>query len=131
MKSWVTILADRKSWTTRRVFIFFIAIAMALFHLYAAGIRPLPGVQQRTTHLSFALALIFLIFPFRSKSDESKETKVSDEHGPLSFFDITLVLLSFFLGVYVFWEWEALSFRTGMPNFMDNLCSLPRDSPRP
>jgi TRAP transporter 4TM/12TM fusion protein len=124
MKSWVTILADRKSWTTRRVFIFFIAIAMALFHLYAAGIRPLPGVQQRTTHLSFALALIFLIFPFRSKSDEGKETKVSDEHGPLSFFDIALVLLSFFLGVYVFWEWEALSFRTGMPNFMDNLCSF-------
>ena len=124
MKSWVTILADRKSWTTRRVLIFFIAIAMALFHLYAAGIRPLPGVQQRTTHLSFALALIFLIFPFRSKSDESKETKVSDEQGPLSFFDITLVLLSFFLGVYVFWEWEALSFRTGMPNFMDNLCSF-------
>jgi TRAP transporter 4TM/12TM fusion protein len=124
MKSWVTILADRKGWTTRRVLIFFIAIAMAMFHLYAAGIRPLPGVQQRTTHLSFALALIFLIFPFRSKSDESNETKVSDEQGPLSFLDIALVLLSFFLGLYVFWEWEALSFRTGMPNFMDNLCSF-------
>jgi TRAP transporter 4TM/12TM fusion protein len=124
MKSWVTILSDRKGWTTRRVLIFLIAIAMAMFHLYAAGIRPLPGVQQRTTHLSFALALIFLIFPFRSKSDESNETKVSDEQGPLSFLDISLVLLSFFLGLYVFWEWEALSFRTGMPNFMDNLCSF-------
>lgn len=111
-------------WTTRRVLVFIIAVAMALFHMYTAGVRPLPGVQQRTTHLSFALALIFLIFPFRARSDESQETKVSDEIRPLTFIDIVLVLLSFFLGVYVFVEWEALAFRTGMPNFLDNLCSF-------
>jgi TRAP transporter 4TM/12TM fusion protein len=109
--------------TPRRILVFIIAIAMALFHLYTSGVRPLPGVQQRTTHLAFALALIFLIFPFRPKTDESQETKVSDEIRPLEIIDIALVLLSFFLGVYVFVEWEDLAFRTGMPNLMDNICS--------
>lgn len=110
--------------TPRRVLVFVIAIAMALFHMYTSGVRPLPGVQQRATHLAFALALIFLIFPFRPKSDESQETKVTDEQRPLETIDIVLVLLSFFLGVYVFVEWEDLAFRTGMPNLMDNICSF-------
>jgi TRAP-type uncharacterized transport system fused permease subunit len=48
---------------------------MALFHMYTAGIRPLPGVQQRTIHLSFALALSFLMFPSKPKKDESQESK--------------------------------------------------------
>jgi TRAP transporter 4TM/12TM fusion protein len=97
---------------------------MALFHLYTAGVRPMPGVQQRTTHLAFALSLIFLMFPFKSKSDESQEAKVSDEDRRLSFLDVLLVLCSLFLGVYVFVEWESLAFRTGMPSFLDSFCSV-------
>ena len=113
-----------RPWTTRRFAIFIIAVAMALFHMYTSGVRPMPGVQQRTIHLSFALALIFLMFPFRSKEDATQEEKVADEFRPLGIVDVLLVLLSFFLGVYVFLEWEALSFRTGMPNLLDNLCSV-------
>jgi TRAP transporter 4TM/12TM fusion protein len=111
-------------WNPRRVIVFILAVAMALFHMYTSGVRPLPGVQQRTTHLAFALALIFLIFPFRTKTDESQEAKVSDENRPLEIIDVVLVLLSFFLGVYVFVEWEDLAFRTGMPNFLDNMTSV-------
>ncbi len=110
--------------TPRRVLIFIIAVAMALFHLYAAGVRPLPGVQQRAVHLAFALSLIFLMFPFRAKSDESQETKVSDEARPLSSIDIAFLALSFFIGIYVFVEYEALSFRTGMPSFLDSVCAF-------
>jgi TRAP transporter 4TM/12TM fusion protein len=104
--------------------IFVIAVAMALFHMYAAGVRPLPGVQQRTVHLSFGMALIFLMFPIRSKKDESQEGKVSNESRPLTIIDLVFVALSFFLGVYVFIEYEALSFRFGMPSFLDSFCSL-------
>ncbi len=111
-------------WPARRVLIFVIAVAMALFHMYTAGIRPLPGVQQRTIHLSFGLALAFLMFPFRSKKDESQESKVANENRPLGVIDIVFVALSFFLGVYVFIEYEALSFRVGMPSFLDSFCSL-------
>ncbi len=111
-------------WPARRVLIFVIAVAMALFHMYASGVRPLPGVQQRTVHLSFGLALSFLMFPLRSKKDESQESKIANENRPLTVIDLVFVALSFFLGVYVFIEYEALSFRFGMPNFLDSFCSL-------
>ena len=111
-------------WPARRVLIFVIAVAMALFHMYASGVRPLPGVQQRTVHLSFGLALSFLMFPIRPKKDESQEAKVANENRPLRVIDLVFVALSFFLGVYVFIEYEALSFRFGMPSFLDSFCSL-------
>jgi len=114
----------RSFWPSRRILIFIIAVAMALFHMYTAGVRQLPGVQQRTIHLSFALALTFLMFPFKSKSDDSQEIKVANEFRPLSPIDILLLAASFFLGVYVFVEYEGLSFRTGMPNFLESFCSL-------
>jgi len=110
-------------WTPRRIVIFFIALGMALFHIYTAGIRPLPGVQQRAVHLAFFLALTFLMFPFKAKGDETQEIKTANEFRPLSFTDLGLVTLSFFIGIYVFIEYEALSFRTGMPNFLDSFCS--------
>jgi len=97
---------------------------MGLFHMYTAGVRLLPGVQQRTVHLAFALALIFLIFPFRSKPSESGEGTEADEYRTLSLIDFFLVLVAFGIGVYVVVEFEALSFRTGIPNFLDSLCSI-------
>ena len=111
------------AWTPRRTVIFVIALAMAFFHIYTAGIRPLPGVQQRAVHLAFFLALTFLMFPFKAKGDETQEIKTANEFRPLSFTDFGLVALSFFVGIYVFVEYEALSFRTGMPNFLDSFCS--------
>jgi TRAP transporter 4TM/12TM fusion protein len=111
----------KREWNRRRILIFCIAVAMGLFHMYTAGIRPLPGVQQRTVHLAFALALVFLIFPFRAIEDDSQEAKVSDEYRRLGIADIVLILVSAFLGVYVFVEWEDLAFRTGMPNTLDTL----------
>ena len=120
-----TIASSKKArvWTPRRILIFVIALAMAFFHIYTAGFRPLPGVQQRSVHLSFFLALTFLMFPFKAKSDESQEIKIANEFRPLSFTDLALVALSIFIGVYVFLEYEALSFRTGMPNLLDSFCS--------
>lgn len=113
-----------KGWGARRILIFAIALAMALFHMYTAGVRQLPGVQQRTIHLSFTLALIFLLFPFKPKSKETGEGKVADEHRPIRIIDIALLLLSFFIGTYVFVDYENISFRTGIPNFLDSFCSF-------
>ena len=110
--------------TTRRVLIAVVAVAMALFHILTAGVRPLPGVQQRTMHLSFALTLIFLMFPLKTKTDETQDTKVTEENRPLSILDILLIGLSIFIGVYVLIEFEALSYRVGEPNFLDSACSL-------
>ncbi|GAI71579.1 unnamed protein product [marine sediment metagenome] len=42
-----------------------IGVAMSLFHLYTAGFGLFEAILQRSIHLSFALALTFLLFPFR------------------------------------------------------------------
>ena len=60
--------ADRQRMVADLIFV--IAVAMALFHMWTAGIRPMPGVQQRSIHLAFALALIFLMFPFKPREDD-------------------------------------------------------------
>jgi len=113
-----------RQWGTRRVLIFIIALSMALFHMYTAGVRQLPGVQQRTIHLSFALALIFLLFPFKAKSDEAGEGKVAEEHRPITIIDISFLIFAFCIGAYVFVDYENISFRTGIPNFLDSFCSF-------
>ena len=109
-------------WTSRRTLIFLIALAMALFHLYTSGVRPLPGVQQQSVHLSFALALTFLLFPFKRSGDSEEST--TDEYRPLTFIDIFLVILSFAIGMYVVFEFEALSYRVGEPNVLDSISSI-------
>ncbi len=108
----------------RAVIVFATAVAMAAFQIYTAGVRPFPGVIQRVVHLVFVMVLVFLMYPFKSKSDDAEETKVPVENRPLSIIDILLVLVSIFIGAYVFIEYEALSFRTGMPNLLDSFTSL-------
>ena len=106
----------------RRILIFLIALAMALFHLYASGIRPLPGIQQRSIHLAFALALTFLLFPFKSKL--GGESSTGHENRPLSLIDLLLVNLSFAIGTYGFIEYESFSFRVGSPSFLDSISAV-------
>jgi len=83
----------------RRILIFAIALAMGLFHIYTAGVRPFPAAQQRAIHLSFALAITFLMFPLRSRKDDAQEAKVSNENRAFSVSDVILLALSFFPGV--------------------------------
>lgn len=108
----------------RKILISIIALAMAAFHLYTAGVRMLPGTQQRTIHLAFVLALVYLLYPFRPRSDKSQEGKVADEGRPLSVVDVGLVCLSFGLGAYVFFDYENISFRVGIPSMLDTVCGV-------
>jgi len=112
--------AKRSVWNSRRILTFILGVGMALFHVYAAGVRPLPGIQQRAVHLSLALALTFLLFPFKVHGDE--EGASIDDHGPLSVMDLIPVFLSLAIGTYVFFDYEALSFRMREPNRLDILC---------
>jgi TRAP-type uncharacterized transport system fused permease subunit len=109
----------RSFWSGRKLMIGIIAVAMALFHLYTSGYRPFPGVQQRAIHLSFALALIFLLYPFRGKQVENSEEKETDDTRKLSIVDVVLLVLSLSIAGYLLVEYEALSMRVGMPNLLD------------
>jgi TRAP transporter 4TM/12TM fusion protein len=93
-----------------------IAVIMSLFHLYTAGFRLYPAMQQRTLHLMFALVLVFLIFPL-GKSDKAQPK-------PLLCLDLLLVLISFFIGAYVMFDYEGISGRAGGPDLLDSIVSL-------
>jgi len=89
---------------------------MSLVHLYTAGVRLFPAMQQRTMHLCFTLILIFLIFPLK-KSSQKINTKI------LSAVDFIFVCFSIFIGIYMFMEYENIALREGIPNTLDVIVS--------
>jgi TRAP transporter 4TM/12TM fusion protein len=67
-------------------------LSFSLFHLYTGIFGMLTAQLQRSVHLGFALALIFLLFPARKKN-RGKEHKVV-------WFDWILAVLSIIVGSY-------------------------------
>ncbi|MGX6443240.1 TRAP transporter permease [Neobacillus sp. K501] len=67
-------------------------LAFSLFHLYTGIFGMLTAQLQRSIHLGFALALIFLLFPARKKN-RGKELKVA-------WYDIILAIISIIVGAY-------------------------------
>jgi len=64
---------DRES-TFRRLsgyqyrIVYWVAVAFSCFQVYTAMFGAYPAQIQRSVHLSFAFALVFLLYPFRSKT---------------------------------------------------------------
>jgi TRAP-type uncharacterized transport system fused permease subunit len=83
-----------------------IAVAFALFHIYAGGFRPLVAYEQRTVHLTFALVLTFLLHPFR------KGEKIT-------WVEICLAAVSAGTGGYLFIEADQITGRMGIPSAFD------------
>ena len=124
-------LADAKSAVAknsgrslRSIIILIAAVGMTAFQIYTAGVRPFPGVIQRIVHLVFVMVLVFLMYPLKAKSTDKEEANIPVENRPLSAIDLILFFISVFIGGYVFIEYEALSFRTGMPNLLDSCVSF-------
>lgn len=101
---------------TRNAVITVVAVAMSLMHLYTSGVRLFPAMEQRTMHLCFALILVFLIFPLK-KFYKQVNTKI------LSSLDLIFICASFFIGIYMFMEYENISLREGIPNDLDVIVS--------
>lgn len=57
--------------------IFLVAISMSLFQLYTGFFGELPGAKQLSIHLTFAMVLCFLCFPFSKKSSRDR-VSISD-----------------------------------------------------
>ncbi|MDR7486522.1 MAG: TRAP transporter permease [Armatimonadota bacterium] len=55
-----------------------IAVAMALFHLYTARFGTLEALRQRAVHVAFALALVFLLYPFRRRGAAASRIGIAD-----------------------------------------------------
>ncbi|MFE8700453.1 TRAP transporter permease [Cytobacillus sp. FJAT-54145] len=72
--------------------VFFGLLAFSLFQLYTGIFGVFTAQIQRTIHLGFALALIFLLFPARKK-DRGRNHKVA-------WYDVILAVISIGVGAY-------------------------------
>ncbi|NYE04138.1 TRAP transporter 4TM/12TM fusion protein [Bacillus niacini] len=91
-------------------------LAFSLFHLYTGIFGMLTAQLQRSIHLGFALALIFLLFPARKKN-RGKEIKVA-------WYDIILAIVSVIVGAYWPVMIDDLVLRTGNVTGMDFFVGL-------
>jgi TRAP transporter 4TM/12TM fusion protein len=66
-------------------------LLFSLFHLYTAIFGQLTAQLQRSIHLGFALALIFLLFPAR---------KMNLKKNKVAWYDIVLALIAVAVGAY-------------------------------
>ncbi|RKQ35544.1 TRAP transporter permease [Oceanobacillus halophilus] len=91
-----------------------LAIAYSAYHLYVTY-NPIPALLQRSIHMSFGMALIFLLYPVVKKQDKSK----------IPFYDWILFLLSILTSAYLFMEYSAIvTTRGGIPNTMDIIAAI-------
>ncbi|HHY71883.1 MAG TPA: TRAP transporter permease [Bacillus bacterium] len=80
------------------------AISFSLFQLYTAIFGNLASQLQRSVHLTFALGLIFLLYPISKKAKKNR----------LPFYDAILAIVSIYVGLYWTIEYEDLINRAGM-----------------
>ncbi len=85
------------------------AISFSCFQLYTAIFGQLASQLQRSVHLTFALALIFLLYPMSKKAKKNS----------LPLYDGILVLVSIYVGMYWTIEYSELVQRAGMYNTHD------------
>jgi TRAP-type uncharacterized transport system fused permease subunit len=68
--------------------VFFVALALAMFHLWTAFTQTLPPLQQRSFHLALGLGLVFLLYPTKARAE--------GPHGP--FYGISMAFSGLLVG---------------------------------
>jgi len=71
--------------------VYAIAVAFSLFQLYTGVFGFLPAQKQRSIHLAFAFVLVFLLYPFRTRSGSDK----------LKWHDYLLAAFAGYVGLYL------------------------------
>jgi len=80
-----------------------IAISMSLFQLYTGFFGELPGAKQLSIHLTFAMVLCFLCFPFSKKSSKDR----------VSIFDAILAIIGGATAFYLFANYDHVVHSVG------------------
>lgn len=85
--------SNTRRWNNKGLILFFslLTIGYALFHFYIT-FNPLPTLLQRSFHLTFAMAMVFLLYPTFKKQDRTK----------VPFYDWILFALSIGSFIYLY-----------------------------
>ncbi|SHJ39948.1 TRAP transporter, 4TM/12TM fusion protein [Dethiosulfatibacter aminovorans DSM 17477] len=94
--------------------VFIVCVGLSLFHLYTAWQGALVTLMQRAVHTSIILALVFILYPFSSKSRKDRPTVL----------DWGFSILSLALGAYIVFGYNSIVLRAGMPNQTDVILGL-------
>jgi TRAP transporter 4TM/12TM fusion protein len=84
--------------------------AMALFHLYTARFGTLEALRQRSLHIAFVMAMVFLLYPARRKDAATAPVRIAD---------VVMALVGVAPMLYIFWNHTALTLRAGNLNGLD------------
>ncbi len=71
--------------------VFWIAVAFSCFHVYTGLFGMLPAQMQRSVHLSFAFALVFLLYPMTTKKTVNR----------LMWYNYLFAAFAVFVGSYI------------------------------
>ena len=87
-----------------------IAGLMSLFHLYTARFGALEALRQRSAHLAFVMAVVFLLYPPRRRHSDQRRFGV---------LDVVQALVAVGVMLYVFVNQAALAVRAGRLTTLD------------
>ncbi len=89
--------------------VFWIAVAFSCFHVYTALFGMLPAQMQRSVHLSFAFALVFLLFPLTTKK----------AHNKLQWYNYLFAAFAVYVGAYMTLNYTRIMEAGGDYNQLD------------
>jgi len=98
-----------------------VSISWALFQLTLPRFVILDSVTIRAIHLAFAIALVFLSFPFLKRR---KEIKFINARNYIPLLDYILAIISCLAVLYIVIDWTGISMRAGIPNIRDIVMSI-------
>ncbi len=99
--------SNKKHYTSSVILV--VALVLAAFQLYTAGVSMLTAWIQRDIHIVLIIILVFLIYPITKKGEREKAT----------IFDWFLILLALASGAYIIFNYQAIVLRLGTPTRMD------------
>jgi len=94
-------------------------VALSTFHYYTAGFGILPEHWHKGIHLGFVLGLIYLVFGYSKRINDSHGESRWWRPGNVPLYDWFFFAAAVFCSLYLPVTLTSLTFRIGSPNLMD------------
>ncbi len=107
-------------WESRLVPV--IAVAWSLFQLSVSSWLLIDSIAIRAIHLAFAMLLLYLNIPFFKKPHRFLKFLSARDH--ISWNDYLCALLGALSALYLYYDWEGIASRSGMPSKMDVIVGI-------